>query len=217
MQSGAHVTSLTALEDVRAGVCMFADEVGGALAILQSEIGRFVEWLEHDQLSYWKREIRQREERLAEAKTDLHRCLAATIDPERTPSCYQEKKLVESCKRRLEEAEQKFAAVRRWIPIVKQAVFEYTLKVEPLQSAVSADMPRAAAAIDSAIARILAYVDASPTRRPESLATEPRGAAPVETQPPTAPPKTDIEPTEAATTDAAGADRAATAGPGESA
>ena len=168
MQAGVHVKSLEALEGMRAAVCIFGDEAGQALSMLDGEIGRFVDWLEHDQLSYWRHEIRLREERLGGAKTDLHRCLSATIDPQRIPSCYQEKKVVEAAKRSLEEAEQKLAAVRRWIPVVRQAVFEYRLKVEPLSTAVASDLPRAASAIDSSIARILAYLQAAPASSPRA-------------------------------------------------
>lgn len=157
MNRAANVESLESIEHFRAALTLFRHETDQALGTIRSELGRFVDWLEHDQLGYWKQEIRVREERLAEAKADLHRCLAATIDPHRTPSCYQEKKVVESCKRRFEEAEHKLARVRRWIPIVRQAAFEYTARAEPLSSALVSELPAAAAFLDRCLDRLSAY------------------------------------------------------------
>jgi hypothetical protein len=167
MRAGAHVNSIEALEHFRAALCVFGDEVGQSLATIQSEIQDFVTWLEHDQMLLWRKEVRLREDKVGEAKTDLHRCLAATIDANRTPSCYQEKKALDIAKHRLQEAEASLAAVRRWIPIVRQAVLEYGLKVEPLRSAVAADLPLATAFLGASVSRLVEYLRvAAPTAAP---------------------------------------------------
>jgi hypothetical protein len=162
MGSSAHVKSIEAIEQFRAGLGQFGDEVGQALATIRADVQRFVQWLEHDQLSHWQHEIRVREERVAEAKGDLHRCLSATIDPRRTPSCLQEKKVLEAAKRRLEEAQQKLIAVRRWIPIVRQAAFDYSMRAEPLAGAIAGDLPRANAFLLRSLERLEAYLDLKP-------------------------------------------------------
>jgi hypothetical protein len=186
MQAGANVKNIEAIEQLRASVCVFGDEVQGALAIVQAELGRFLDWLEHDRLPHWQREVRRREEQLAEAKNDLHRAISATIDPRHTPSCHQEKKMVEVAKGRLAEAEQKLTNVRRWIPIVRQAVFEYKLKSDPLTSAIASDLPRAASFLRAAVARLNEYLDVAPppgevatkgTKETFSQTTRPTGAA----------------------------------------
>jgi hypothetical protein len=162
MTGAAQVKSIEALESFRAALGLFASDVDQALSASQGEIARFANWLEHDQLAFWRHELRVRDDKVAEAKADLHRCLSATIDPHRTPSCYQEKKFLEAAKRRFEEAERKLAAVRRWIPIIRQAIFEYRLKVEPLESAVAADVPRGMAVLQSSVARLEAYLHVAP-------------------------------------------------------
>ncbi len=159
MSPGAHVNRIDAIDQFRAAWCAFGDELGQALAGAQTELQRFVEWLEHDQVAYWKQEIRVREAALAEAKSDLHRCLAATIDPNRTPSCYQEKKIVARAKERLEEAHEKLEAVRRWIPLVHQAVFEYRRRVEPLDSALATLVPEGKRYLEQAARRLHAYLE----------------------------------------------------------
>jgi hypothetical protein len=162
MREGAYVNSIEALEHLQAAMCIFGDEVEQSLATIQSEIDAFVRWLEHDQVLFWRREIRVREEKVAEAKTDLHRCLSATIDPNHTPSCHQEKKALDIAKRRLEEAEAKLAAVRGWIPIVRRAVLEYRMKVEPMRGAAATDVPMATAFLASSVSRLLEYLSLAP-------------------------------------------------------
>lgn len=196
MHSGAHVKSLEALARFRAALCLFAEEASQALASNRMELQRFVDWIEHDQLQFWKSEIRAREARVAEALADLHRCLAATIDPNRTPSCYAERKLLQRAKEQLEEARDKLEATRRWIPEVHQAVFEYRSRTEPLESVLATGIPAAISQLDRLTARLEEYLSleapstsASPTLSgtahvaqppPTSVAPESRPAKPSE-------------------------------------
>jgi len=162
MQGSAQVQSLAAIDAFRAALAHFGDEAGQALSNLRMDVQRFVEWLEHDQLIHWQHEIRRREERVAEAKNDLHRCLSATIDPRRTPSCYQEKKVLAAAKARLEEAEEKLAAVRRWIPQVQQAVFQFLARTQPLADALASDLPSAIAHLRAIVGRLEEYLAVEP-------------------------------------------------------
>jgi hypothetical protein len=162
MRPGANVKSIEALTAFRAALAVFDDGAGQALASIHSEIQDFVEWLEIDMMKFWRAEIRDREQHVVEAKADLHRCLSATVDPHRTPSCYQEKKVLDAAKRRLREAEDKLAVVRRWIPVVRQAVVEYRMKVQPLETALSGDLPAAMGFLDSSVRRLEEYLSIAP-------------------------------------------------------
>ncbi|HEY2841950.1 MAG TPA: hypothetical protein VGJ26_22515 [Pirellulales bacterium] len=161
MSGAANVHSIEALDRFRAALVSFGEGADLSLTMIRMELDRFVDWLEHDQLKYWQHEIRLREDRVGEAKTDLHRCLAATIDAGRTPSCYQEKKALELAKRRLEEAQEKLAAVRRWIPPVRQAVLEYRMRAEPLASALLGDVPKAVLLLQRLTAQLASYLELS--------------------------------------------------------
>jgi len=192
MNRSANVQSIEALDRFRAALASFAQGTDLGLTMIRMEIDRFVDWLENDQLKYWQSQIRQREDRLNEAKTDLHRCLAATIDADRTPSCYQEKKLVELAKRRLEEANEKLAAVRRWIPPVRQAVLEYRMRAEPLASALLGDLPKATLLLERLAQQLVSYLElAAPTGGNPGVttSTSPDEAARVAL--PTPPPETE--------------------------
>lgn len=174
MNQGMYVQSTAAIDGVRAALVAFQTEASQGLASALNEARRFADWLKHEQLAYWKHELRRREELVAEAKSDLHRCLSATIDPRRTPSCLQEKKLLAAAKRRLEEAEQKLAAVRRWIPLIDQAITEFTARCEPLSTYLTSGVANSLAELDRSLAQIAAYLAAAP---PRSANAEP-GAPP---------------------------------------
>jgi hypothetical protein len=162
MSRTARVQSIEALEQFRAALSIFTEQAGQSLATVRADAERFLNWLGHDRLKYWQHQIRVRDEQLAEAKSDLHRCLAATIDPHRTPSCHQEKKLVALAKRRLEEAEEKLAAVKRRASLVEEAILDFHAHAEPLAGALLSDLPQAVAHMDRLIARLIEYAQLAP-------------------------------------------------------
>jgi hypothetical protein len=169
MSPTVRVQSIEGLEQFRAALVIFTDHAGQSLSTVRADAERFLNWL-GEQFKYWQRQIRVRDEQLAEAKSDLHRCLSATVDAHHVPSCHQEKKLVALAKRRLEEAEEKLSAVKRWMTIVEEAILDFQAHAEPLGSALALDMPRALAEMDRAIARLIEYTQVAP---PELSAAAP--------------------------------------------
>jgi hypothetical protein len=174
MSSGARVQSVDALERFRAALGVFREEAGVALGEVSAELTRFSDWLEHDQLDYWKQELRRREDQVVEARLELSRCLSATLDPERTPSCHDEKKRLQRAKERVVAAETRLGAVRHWIGQVRQAIVEYRGRTEALAAALESDLPVAAAQLDRLMARIDDYL--SVTLAPAPVAPLAAGA-----------------------------------------
>lgn len=72
MNPSAHVSSVAALADFRAGLCTFMEEARNAVIMLTMEIRRAEEWL-GDQLRYWKDEVRQAEDAVILARSELAR------------------------------------------------------------------------------------------------------------------------------------------------
>jgi hypothetical protein len=162
MSQSAHVRSIEAVERVQAALVQFGEEAQQALDEVRMELDRFVEWLTHDQTEYWKSEVRRCEAKLAEAKVDLHRARSATIDPEHTPSCLQEQKVLDTAKRRLESTEEKLKRVRAWIPIVQQAVQDYQSQSAPLVNDLTYELPRAITFVRQLVARLEDYAALAP-------------------------------------------------------
>lgn len=158
MTSNAHVRSIDSVERFRAAFSQFGEESGQALDEIRMELDRFVEWLEHDQTSYWKNEVRRCEAKVAEATVDLHRARSATIDPEHTPSCLQEQKVLQVAKERLLATEEKLQLVKRWVPAIQQAARDYHTQIAPLVNYLTYEHPQGVNNLRQLIARLEDYL-----------------------------------------------------------
>lgn len=162
MTSTAHVRSIDSVERFRAAFSQFGEESAQALDEIRMELDRFVEWLEHDQISYWKNEVRRCEAKVAEATVDLHRARSATIDPEHTPACLQEQKVLQAAKQRLLATEEKLQLVKRWVPAILQAARDYHTQIAPLVNYLTYEHPQGVNHLRQLIARLEDYLAVAP-------------------------------------------------------
>ena len=61
----------------------FEEDAGGALADLQMQINRVLEWIHHDRKEYWAERVRRGHQEVAEAKQNLERRLIFRATKER--------------------------------------------------------------------------------------------------------------------------------------
>jgi len=170
MSGFARVDSIETLKGFRVSIWKFVERVKTGLSEAQAEIQRTAIWLRHDQLNYWKGQVRKRAELLTRAKIALQQ-----KQQERTPlggrySCVDEKKALALAKRRFEEAERKFANVRRWIRQLEEEAFNYEGLVRGMGQAVEADIPNAVAKLDNMIEALESYVSLAPPGDEPALA-----------------------------------------------
>jgi hypothetical protein len=166
MSETAQVRSIDSVERFRAAFARFGEESSQALDEIRMELDRFVEWLEQDQVGYWKNEVRRAEAKVAEAKVDLHRARSATIDPEHTPSCLQEQKVLDTAKRRLLANEEKLQVVKRWIPTLRLAVQDYQTQIAPLVNYLTYEHPRGLNFLRQLVGRLEDYLAVAPPTQP---------------------------------------------------
>jgi hypothetical protein len=143
----ANVTSLDALRSFRAALVRFAADVEAALITLELEARRPVEWIEDDRSRYWPQQIRKASEMVSEAKLALERC-EIRISGEDSKYCYDERKALEKAKRRLQLAEEKTQAVRRWRMQMHKESEEFQTQIARLKQYLENDLARAVAALD---------------------------------------------------------------------
>lgn len=147
MSSQAHVHSLEAVQAVRHALVEFLDQAEQALATLQVEMRRMLDWLEHDRPAYWKRQIRQAMDEVNDAQAALHRCLMFPIGDQR-PSCREERAALKKAQQRLVYCQQKAERVRHWVKAVRQELFEYEGRISQLVRLVELDGPYAVGVLD---------------------------------------------------------------------
>jgi hypothetical protein len=167
MSTGANVQSSDAIEAVRGSLILFADQVSDALAELNGEMRRVLEWLEHDRPRHWKTQVRIAHDQVHEAQQALHRCLMFPVGGER-PSCYEERAALKKAQARLAYCEQKAESVRHWQRAVQHELFEYEGRISQLVRAVEADVPQAIAVLG----KVLRYLEEYQAQR----SGDPRGA-----------------------------------------
>jgi hypothetical protein len=186
--SSANVRSIHSLHEFRAALVTFREDSNQALAAVEVEIRRMIDWLTHDQLKYWQVESRRREDAVGEARADLNRCLMSTAS-EGVPSCSDQKKALEKAKRRLTEAQEKLEKVKQWSRVVEQEVSEYRGPAQSLNNLLDAGVPQGLALLDRKIAMLEAYADLLPGGQPSTVASQPASTSPA-----TAAPTIDPEP-----------------------
>ena len=106
MSRSAQVHSLESIEAVKVALLAFSHDINLAVAGLDSEIRRMLEWLEHDRPAFWKKQVHRAHDAMVQAQAELHRCLMFPINDER-PSCYDERKALQRAQKRLEYCEEK--------------------------------------------------------------------------------------------------------------
>ncbi len=179
MDSQARVGSLDVFQDVRTAYAKFGDAGRNALIAVDLEIRRMLDWLEKDQVAFWKGEIRRREEQLNEAKTALHRKrITATFGNVAADS--EEILMVRRAQAKLEHAEAKLKEVKQWYFTVEQEVSEYRGPSQQLANVLDSGVPRALGALDRMVETLESYLAVATTGGPASgvASGTPLGSAP---------------------------------------
>ena len=135
----------------------FAHESGQALGEVQLEGRRGVEYLTMERAAYWKSEVRRAGDAVNKAIKDLEHCRAFKKVGDNTPSCIEEKKNLDKARKRLEYAEQKEAAVRRWKPVVEQQFRETCVRLVHFREVIDVNCPKAMAALERMLKALDAY------------------------------------------------------------
>jgi hypothetical protein len=161
--NAANVKSIEAIRQFRAELRTFEDSVRQTLDILSAELKRALDYFESDRATYWPAQVRRASDRLAEARINLERC-QVTTKPGEGPSCYEEKKALQRAKLRLQTAEQRVKATRKWVRVVRQEVEEFQTRLSQITYLTDTELPHANALLARMAARLDRY-----TQRPDTV------------------------------------------------
>jgi hypothetical protein len=163
----ANVRSFDAIESMRAALASFRDELTQSLSMIDIEMRRMLDWLEHDRPRYWKHQVRSAVDGVTEARAALHRALMYPIADER-PACYEERAALKAAEARFAYCQEKEERLRHWIREVRHEMFEFEGRIAQLNDIVEIDVPQAVAIVNKLLARLQEY---------ESVRTAVGGAA----------------------------------------
>ena len=157
MSSQADVKSTDTLAFVKQALIAYAHESGQALADIEIEGQRGIDWITVDRAGYWKAEIRRAAEAVNQAIKDLEHCRAYKKVGDNTPSCAEEKKNLEKARKRLQQAEDKAELVRRWTPVVLQQFREACVRLVRFREVIDVDCPRSIGRLEKMITALDHY------------------------------------------------------------
>jgi hypothetical protein len=154
----AHVQSLRAISEFRAALCTFIVEARQALAAMEMEARRAIDYITHDQAQAWQSEVRRGREKVQQCKLDVHNTRTFKRIGHYTPSCVDEKKELDKAERRVHLAEAKVEAVRHWGRVAEQAFREFHSRLAQFISVIDGDLPKAVAALERLLAALEGYL-----------------------------------------------------------
>jgi hypothetical protein len=182
MKRTADVKSVDAIRDAKAALAEFRETVNVALGEANAEAQRTLWWLQNDQTTYWRSEVRRRNEKLNQAKSELYRAQLAAMDEH--VRCTEQRKMVERAQRALEEAMQRVEKVKQWIRVLDRELMIYKAQCQSIARAVEVELPKAEGRLEQYRAQLDRYLQLRPeaprteqtTNRPSASRDEPENA-----------------------------------------
>lgn len=162
MGEGARVESIESIRAFRAALVKFAETALVALDDAEGDLSRTLNWLEGEQRVYWQSQIRQRAQVAARAKEALRMKQMFKDSSGRTQSAVDEEKALALAMRRLAEAEQKLAAVKKWTLRLQKEILNYKGQVQRFSTTLGSDVPTAVARLDQISGLLEQYVSLRP-------------------------------------------------------
>jgi hypothetical protein len=161
MSFQAEVRSIEALKDFRTALALYGDDTLAALGAVELELRRTVYWLEQDRPLYWQEQIKRRREMVAAARSELFRRQLQKT-PEHSPSMVEQKENLRRAEASLQDAEKRLVLVRKWQPMLRQAILEYHGSIQRIKGLAAADVPSAVNLLSRIIDAIEAYLRVAP-------------------------------------------------------
>jgi hypothetical protein len=162
MTPGADVHAIDALQDWHNALCVFRMEATESLSSIALEVRRAFDWID-EQGKYWKAEVRDAEDDLLRAKSELQQRKTPDYSG-RTPDTSVQEKNLARAKARLEFAQDQIEICRKWAAqLPKMVSEEYEGAARRLANFLEMDLTSAIDLLNLRIDRLQAYTQVQPT------------------------------------------------------
>jgi hypothetical protein len=157
MNGAASVHSIPMLREFKAALATFVTEAKESQSVNDMTVHRGIEDFQVDLLKFWQTQIRKREDAVTNAKAEFERCRMQSFG-DRVPDCTDQKVALKKAQMRLEVAQDKLKAVKKWSRVLDEEVEEYRGQSQLLVDMLSGDMPKALAELDRLLTALEAYI-----------------------------------------------------------
>jgi hypothetical protein len=162
MSEGARVESLDAIKHFRQRILKFAETASNAMGEAEGDMHRTLVWLETEARTYWQHQLRARYEAVVKAKEAVRMKALYKDATGSRQSVVDEQRALAIAQKRLEEAEQKVAAVKRNTARLQKEIQLYRGGVQRLATTVQVDVPNAGNKLKTLLGALEAYVSMAP-------------------------------------------------------
>jgi exonuclease VII large subunit len=177
----ARVYSIDSIEAFRTALLKFQQRVEDALVELDGQMRRAVTWIEHDRPAHWRKQAKDADAWIHEAKLDLERCLIYRVTDER-PSCREERAALKKAHAQREYCRDKIERVDYWKRNMHHELYEYQGRISKLSRMLEHDIPQANAALLHILRQLEAYqLEQPPTADQAPVETKATQRKPVAT------------------------------------
>ena len=157
MSTQADIKSIDTLSLVKLAMITYAHDSSQALAEIEIEGQRGIDWITVDRAAFWKAEMRRAADGVNQAIKDLEHCRTYKKVGDNAPACAEEKKNLEKARKKLQRAEEKLELVKRWTPVVLQQFRETCIRLVRFREIIDVDCPRAIARIEQMLTALENY------------------------------------------------------------
>jgi hypothetical protein len=158
----AKVTSVDAIEQFRSVLLVFLSKSRPTLEEIVSEVNRTRQWLQHDQVVHWERQMKIRQRTLEQAQAELFSASMSTIQK----ASAAQQMAVRRARRAVHEAEDKLRILKKWSREIDNRTDPFVKEIEQLHGFISVDMTKAVSYLTEIIKSLQAYAEISPAVQP---------------------------------------------------
>jgi len=160
----AYIHSPEVIRRFRTKLLEFDGECRKAIDGARTNVQRILDWLQREQLFFWKRELQRRREEEEEARRAW--TLARSAPEPVRRSAEDERKALKRAVRRREKAEEKLRAVKKWILVIGREATRNLKPCDTLASRLATLTPRAVQRLDRMMENLEIYLRAVPSPPP---------------------------------------------------
>lgn len=153
MANDAQVSSIEALASFRGDLIVFISQMQPVIDEASTEVLRLRQWLEHEQRDYWQHQLRRRRLKLEEAQSALFNARISLLGD----SCLLPQMDVQRAQKAVAEAENKMAAIKKWLRELEPLAEPLLKQVEQLRGYLTTDMGQAVSVLGENLKRLDAY------------------------------------------------------------
>ena len=146
MNRSANVNAVSDLTRFRRQLRRYQMALAQTHELLQLEVQRVLDWLEHECADYWLRQRKRAEVKLAEARANYSNCMQRTR-PDQPRSCFSEKKVLDRRRQRLREVDERLRRLREFQRRMHHETEKFRLQLRRLSVVAEDDLPRAIASL----------------------------------------------------------------------